>query len=78
MAPTLQETILLCIDAPLFCFHISVIIHIFTKIVKKDTDFQGGFYVIWLTLAIVDSFAYLNVSLEVARFSHRVGPIQKF
>lgn len=59
----LQEFILFCIDFPLFIFHLTTLVVLVSKLYQKQPDFQGGFYHVFVVLAIAGSFSYVHVSV---------------
>ena len=56
-----QNFAMLFIDWPFFLFHLSLIWFILVKVIKKNANFKGGFYVLYLMSAIGDSLSFIQV-----------------
>ena len=52
---------MLFVDWPFFLFHLSLIWFVLVKVIKKDADFKGGFYALFLMSAIGDSLSFIQV-----------------
>ena len=61
MPASIQDYVVLALDIPAFMLHISMIGFIFSRVIKKSPTFIGGFYHIFLTVALVDVVGYLYV-----------------
>jgi hypothetical protein len=64
---TFLQIILIIWDIPLFIFHISMITMLIYQKIKRNKDFEGGFYILVIIIGIVDIFAYIEVCLKKKR-----------
>ena len=66
MKASIIDIVDLCIDIPMFLFHLLMTIFLFTKIIKKHAKFNVAFYQIFLIGAIVDLLAHIQVYMELS------------
>jgi hypothetical protein len=57
--------ILLAIDAPFFIFSISMIVFIVVQIRRNNPEFNGGFYKLFIVMAVNDTLLYIQVKIPV-------------
>ena len=60
---TFTQILLIVWDTPLFIFHVSMIIMLCVQKIKRNKDLEGGFYVIFLIIGVIDMLAYVEVCL---------------
>uniref|UniRef100_A0A914E1E7 Uncharacterized protein n=1 Tax=Acrobeloides nanus TaxID=290746 RepID=A0A914E1E7_9BILA len=53
--------LVLLIDWPFYIFHLSLVLFVAVRVVKRNADFSGGFYVLFLYLAGVDALSFLQL-----------------
>lgn len=63
------NSIMIIIDIPMFVFHLSIVLMVFVEKWKRTPEFKGGFFTIFLILAIMDSLSYLWVRLITRSFN---------
>lgn len=65
MVIQIWQIVILAVDAPLFAFHLSMIVFLIVQIRRKNPEFSGGFYRLFIVLGVNDLLLYVDVSYWV-------------